>query len=151
MNVGFLSRLFVSEQAEGIWKLERSFYAVVIEDGRRVEIIIPTGFYTDFCSVPRIPFAYLLYGGKGNRAGLVHDALYSPWTKIIVRDMDKNETVEVTREWADDVLSAALKSCGIGAFARGMMWAGVRSFGWQFYKKPPLMEHGQELADNSAN
>ena len=55
--------------------------------------------------------------------------------------MDANKTFEVTRAWADDVLSAALKACGVGAFARGMMWAGVRSFGWRFYKKPPLIDY----------
>ena len=140
-TVGFLTPLTVTEMGEGIWQLAKPFYAIVQEDGQRVEIIIPEGFYTDFASVPRLPFAYLLYGGIGNRAGVVHDALYSPWTKIIVRDMDANKTFEVTREWADDVLSAALKACGIGPFARGMMWAGVHSFGWQFYKKPPLIDY----------
>lgn len=143
MNVGFLSPLSVTEMGEGIWRLDNPFYAVVVDGLTRVEIIIPEGFYTDFCSVPRLPFAYLLYGGKGNRAGVVHDALYSPWTRISVTVLEngKQKPYEVTREWADDVLSAALRSCGIGAFARGMMWAGVRSFGWRFYKKPPLVEY----------
>lgn len=146
MNVGFLSPLSVTEMGEGIWKLDNPFYAVVVDGLTRIEIIIPEGFYTDFCSVPRLPFAYLLYGGKGNRAGVVHDALYSPWTKIRVFTLEngKQKPYEVTREWADDVLSAALRSCGIGAFARGMMWAGVRSFGWRFYKKPPLVEYSED-------
>ena len=144
-TVGFLTPLTVTEMGEGIWKLANPFYATVQEDGVRVEIIIPAGFFTDFASVPRLPFAYLLYGGIGNRAGVVHDALYSPWTgiKVFILEGGKEKTFEVTREWADDVLSAALRSCGIGAFARGMMWAGVRSFGWRFYKKPPLVEYSE--------
>jgi hypothetical protein len=139
MKVLFLSRLSVTEVAEGLWSLDKPFYAIVEhKDGSRVEVIIPENFITDFCSVPRIPIAWLLYGGIGNRAGVLHDALYSAWKRIIVRNMETNTAYEVTRSWADDVLSAALVSCTVPAYKRGPMWAGVRVAGWRFFKKNPL-------------
>lgn len=139
MNVLFLNQLSVREIAEGVWQLNDPFYIIAVQkDGTRIEIIIPEGFITDFCSVPRIPFAWLLYGGIGNRAGVGHDSLYSAWDKIVVRNMDTNETFEVTREWADDFFSAALVTCGVPAYKRFPMWSGVRVAGWRYYKKNPL-------------
>jgi hypothetical protein len=112
----------------------------VDNDGQKVEIIIPADFVTDFASVPRLPFAYLLYGGIGNRAGVVHDALYSAWKRIQVFTLIEGVKVdyEVTRSWADEVLRSALQECGVGFFARNMMYSAVRLAGWKFYKKDSL-------------
>lgn len=41
-----------------------------------VTVIIPTGFVTDFSSVPRFPGAYWFAGGTGNRKSLPHDLGY---------------------------------------------------------------------------
>jgi hypothetical protein len=144
MNVEFGNKLSVMELAEGVWQLNTRFYCYVYEPDRRIEVIIPQGYITDFCSVPRIPFAYLLYGGVGNRAGVLHDGLYSAWDRVMVRDMDLNLPYVVDRAWADEVLAAGLKACGVGAFKRGMMYSGVRMFGWQFYKKKDLLNCGKE-------
>ena len=51
--------------------------------------VVPSGFITDFASVPRIPFAYMVTGGKAQAAAVIHDWLYS--------------THEVDRETADAV------------------------------------------------
>lgn len=76
---------------------------------------VPAGFNTDLASVPRLPLAYMLFGGIGDAAAVVHDYLYS--TKIVSRKM------------ADDVLSEAMAVSGIPAWKRGPMWLGVRLFG----------------------
>lgn len=142
MEVKFLSPLNVVEVTEGIWNLNKPFYCLVINGEQRVEVIIPDGFHSDFCSTPRIPFAYLLYGGIGNRAGVLHDALYSAWKKIAVFSLIDGVKVdyEVTRAWADEVLKAGLKECGVGFFARNMMYSAVRMAGWKFYKKDSLFK-----------
>ena len=135
MRVDFLSELDLREVHEGIWMYLNPFYTLItLDDGTKVEMIIPGGFVTDLCSVPRMPFAYLLFGGKGNKAGGVHDALYSPFKGISVVDIHSREPVEVTREWADAVLYAALEACGVG-WQAWWMYKGVRMFGWQFYKR----------------
>jgi hypothetical protein len=144
MKVSFLSPLSVTEIQRGdglaLWSLNKPFYCYVDNDGQKVEIIIPAEFITDFASVPRLPFAYLLYGGIGNRAGVVHDALYSAWKRIQVFTLIDNVKVdyEVTRSWADEVLRSALQECGVGFFARNMMYSAVRLAGWKFYKKDSL-------------
>jgi hypothetical protein len=135
MKVEFLNSLDMREVHNGVFELLTPFYAAItLEDESVIEAIVPRGFLTDLASVPRLPFAYLLFGGLGNKAGVLHDALYSPWPGIVVVNMHSREPVEVTREWADAVLYSALETCGVGWFARRMMYTGVRMAGWKFYK-----------------
>jgi hypothetical protein len=139
MKVAFLNRVTTTEFSEGLHVLEKPFYFLIEEEGKPiVEVTVPAGFVTDFCSVPRIPFAYLLFGNIGNRAGVAHDALYSPWNKIRVVDQKTQQFVAQDRAWADSVLGAALKECGVGWFARAMMVSAVRLAGWNFYKHTKL-------------
>lgn len=135
MKVEFLNNLDLRKRHDNVWELIAPFYAAIENDDETVvEVIVPREFLTDLCSVPRMPFSYLLFGGIGEKAGVLHDALYSPWPEIKVVDMHTREPVEVTREWADAVLYAALEACGVGWFKRWMMYKGVRIAGWQFYK-----------------
>lgn len=77
---------------------------------------VPTGFVTDFASVPRIaPLAFALCGGTSEEASVVHDYLYTTHT--------------TTREMADAVLREASAASGVPAWRRWLMWAGVRAFG----------------------
>ena len=76
------------------------------------EITVPAGFETDFSSVPRIPLAYWLTGGKAKKAAVVHDWLYSLGAG--------------SRIWCDDVYCALAKLGRISGWRRGLMWAGVR-------------------------
>ena len=39
-------------------------------------ICVPTGFKTDFASVPRIPFVYACWGNRAHHEAVVHDAMY---------------------------------------------------------------------------
>lgn len=135
MEVAFLSRLSCTELVDCNWSLNDPFYYLVKEGDNVYEIIVPQDFVTDFCSVPRIPFAYLLFGNVGNRAGLLHDALYSDWNQILVRGLVNQLPLMYDREWADAVLEAALKTCGISWAARHAMWLGVRSWGWNYFKQ----------------
>lgn len=84
--------------------------------------VVPTGFHTDLASVPRLPLAYLLFGGVGDAAAVVHDYLYT--------------TQQVSRKVADDVLAEAMKASGVAGWRRGPMWLGVRLFGGSHWEKP---------------
>jgi hypothetical protein len=84
--------------------------------------VVPTGFETDLASVPRLPLAYMLFGGVGDAAAVVHDFLYS--------------TQEVSREMADDVLEEAMRVSGVAGWRRYPMWFGVRLFGGSHWKRP---------------
>lgn len=76
----------------------------------------PQSFVTDFASVPRIVGAWLLYGGKGKRAAVIHDWLYS--------------TQMVRRSVADAVFKEALQASSYAGWEVGGMYAGVCLGGW---------------------
>ena len=82
-----------------------------------LSLTVPKGFSTDLASVPRLPGAYLLFGGKARRSAILHDYLYE---------------LRYPRDWADDVFRAAMVH-EVGAFARYVMWLGVRLGGGAYY------------------
>jgi len=93
-------------------------------------IVVPAGFKTDYASVPRILGAYLLVGGKGKRAAVIHDYLYSGG-------------LAVPRDVADRVFAEALLASGYEPWETGLMYAGVWAFGGFFYDKPNLPQEPQ--------
>ncbi|KRB73434.1 DUF1353 domain-containing protein [Noviherbaspirillum sp. Root189] len=121
MTSRFLTDLHLGISADGEHKRLDAPLVYESEVAGRI-FIVPTGFETDLASVPRLPVAYLLFGGVGDAAAVVHDYLYT--------------TQEVSRKVADDVLAEAMKVSGISAWRRGPMWIGVRMFGWLHYNKP---------------
>lgn len=130
MKVVFKTALRVEETENGFWELTTPFYVTVFRDAQTPEsfpthrIVVDNGFVTDFCSVPRMPFTYLLMGGIGNRAGVLHDWLYS---------IECREAIE--REEADAILKEALAVCGVSWGKRFLMHAAVRMFGAAYWKK----------------
>lgn len=102
-----------------IWVLDSNFrYKSTLLGG--VIITVPQGFRTNFASVPRLPFAYWLFGGVANKAAVVHDHLYSTGT--------------ISRAKADAVLREASKASGVSWFQRNSMWLGVRVAGSAHYR-----------------
>jgi len=85
-------------------------------------VLVPVGFYTDFASVPRVPLAYMFFGGKSHRESVIHDYLYR---------CDSVPVVE--RSVADSVFKEAMDCRGKGFFTRYAMFAGVRLGGWTAY------------------
>ncbi len=64
-------------------------------------IVVPKGFQTDFASVPRIPFAFWLFGAIGDEAACLHDYLYTEHTTRCGGD-------KIDRATADKVLRGAI-------------------------------------------
>lgn len=84
-------------------------------------IVVPTGFVTDFASVPRLPVTYALAGDTAHKAAVVHDWLYS--------------TGDFARNLADKVLKEAALTEGVPAWRAWLIYAGVRLGGGIFYGK----------------
>jgi len=121
MKVDFSSCLRVQDlEPDGQWCLLESLDAIVTnDDGTAVSLSVPPAFLTDFCSVPRLPILYELFGGVGRRAGALHDHLYS--------------TAQYPRLWCDQVLRAALIACGVDEGRAEAMYEAVRLFGASHY------------------
>jgi hypothetical protein len=116
----FLTKLRIEkadESDDGKWRLtEPLFYE---SDIAKQTIVVPAGFETDFASVPRLPFVFLLAGDCADEAAVIHDYLYS--------------SRMLPRATADAVLREASEVMGVPAWRRWMMWAGVRIGGASHY------------------
>lgn len=58
----------------GIWRVEKDF--VYQSDILSKTITVEAGFLTDFASVPRVPFAYWLFGDTTHKPPVIHDWLF---------------------------------------------------------------------------
>lgn len=95
-----------------IWCLDAP---LVYESDILGRIEVPKGFYTDLASVPRVPIAFMLFGGRAHREAVIHDYLY------------RIDACPVcTRKQADDTFFEAMEVREKGWFVRYAMWAGVR-------------------------
>jgi len=85
---------------------------------------VPAGFVTDFASVPRLPLAYLVGGGIGDAAAVIHDYLYQ------THDCkDRGE--------ADRVFREALTATGTATWRGQMMYMALRLAGSSSWKSGP--------------
>lgn len=80
--------------------------------------IVPSGFMTDFASVPRLPIAFLLCGDTASKPAALHDWLYTKGRN------GKHPVPD--RETADALLKEAAAVEGVPAWRAWMLWAGVR-------------------------
>ncbi len=111
----FLTKLDVSETGGGSWVLDAP---LVWDDGKR-RFTVPAGFVTDLDSVPRVPFAYLLFKGRARAAAALHDWLYCEGL--------------VSRSEADAVFLDAMQATGVAWRHRWPIWLGVRLFGRGYF------------------
>ena len=85
-------------------------------------IDIPTGFVTDFATIPKIGWSIINPIGKHSRAAIVHDFIY----------VSNKEG----RPWADAVFLEAMKISGTNWFTKYVCYWGVRLLGrkaWDSY------------------
>jgi hypothetical protein len=109
-----------SADGRGTWRLLTDL--VYESDLIGGTVTAPCGMVTDLASVPRLPGAYLLAGGLGHAAAVIHDALYTNHV--------------TTRTMADDVFYEALRVLGVSGFQAWLMWAGVRVGGGGSWDAP---------------
>lgn len=111
----FLTELETRRGNNGKWILTSDlvFYSAIL----RQQIIAKAGMESDYASVPRLPFAYLLFGGIAEEAAVIHDHLYT------------NNVSGITRKVADSIFEEAAASLKVAAWRRKPMWLAVRLFG----------------------
>lgn len=85
----------------------------------QASIVVPDGFVTDFASVPRVWFAYLLTGNTAHAPAVVHDYLY--------------RTRLYPRELCDKVFLEAMESVDVPEWRRNLIFSGVRLGGSVYY------------------
>lgn len=109
----FISDLVVQEMADGKKQLR---LPLIYQKGENA-FIVPTGFLTDFASIPRLPIIYLVFEGLANRAATLHDYLYS--SRGFSR-LQADQTflqamlVENTPKWKAYCAYYAVRLCGKG-------------------------------------
>ena len=85
----------------------------LIYDGARERFTVPSGFRTDFASVPHALTWLVPRTGKHNRAACLHDYL------------TRNPQI-VSRLDADRIFLRVLRELGVPLMRRRLMYAGVR-------------------------
>jgi len=83
--------------------------------GKYKDVEVPTGFVTDFASIPPIFFSVLRADGEYAYAAVVHDYLY--WMQ------------ERPREEADEILRLAMQDLKVGSVKLTAIYEAVRRFG----------------------
>lgn len=122
----FEDTLLVTPMADGKrWRVAQTF-RYETDAGLLVEI--PTGFTTDFASVPRFLWPIVPPFGKYTRAATVHDWLY---------DQHRKGLAHYSKAYADAVFLEALQDCGCGWWTSTVMWLGVRIGGRRAWKGKP--------------
>jgi hypothetical protein len=99
-----------TNDGRGTWRLTSPL--VYDSDAAGRVFVVPAGFETDFASVPRAMFAFVLCGDTAHAASALHDWLYTAHP--------------VTRDVADTVLREAAIASGVPAWRAALLWAGVR-------------------------
>lgn len=112
-----------AEQLNGVWRLlsPLRYQSALL----RAIIEVPAGFVTDFSSVPRIPFVYLLVGNTAHAAAVLHDYLY------------QFHLPGIDRALADSVFYEAMVAHGEPQWRAWTIWSGVRLAGGAAWQSGP--------------
>lgn len=90
--------------------------------GSGIFIDIPTGFYTDFASVPCCLWSIFPPDGQHGKAAVIHDYMYRRRCKF-------------SRILADAIFLDAMRSLKVPFWKRYTMYLAVRLFGWMSFNK----------------
>ena len=108
--------------SDTIWTYRNPFffYSEILD----CEIWIPSGFESDFASVPRVPFIYSVWGGRAHRESGLHDYLFR-----------KNSIPVVSFFTANAVFKEAMEYRKKPYYIRYPMYAGVCAGSYFCYHK----------------
>jgi len=101
------------------WRLLSPF-TYITDSG--IVLKVPSGYITDYASVPRLFWWLLPPDDTYTYAAVIHDYLYDLHHQGLIPHWD--------REDADRVLLEAMKTLGVSAWKRWVIYAGVRVGGW---------------------
>lgn len=93
------------------------------------EIWLPAGFESDGASVPRVPIAYWLYGGRAHREGFLHDFAFRKDSFPLFSFMEANQ-----------LFLEAMESRGKNVAIRYPMYWGVCIGSYLYYHKRSVFD-----------
>jgi len=103
------------------WVVRKEFFYDVGFEGSKDTIVVPSGFVTDFASVPRVLWSIFPKWGVYGPASIIHDYLYFSHEK--------------TREEADYIFYEGMLVLGIKKWKAKILYNAVKIFGKDNYKK----------------
>jgi len=115
--IKFITDLILKVVKDNAFELKEDFYVSIYAE----EVVVPEGFHTDLASVPRVPVIYWLVGGRGHKAAVLHDWLYT--------------TLMFDQETCDKLFYYALRASDISHALAWAMYKGVRIGGHTYYNK----------------
>lgn len=117
------------DQEDGIHALLLRDLVYTTLDGWR--IVVPTGFVTDFASIPRVLQVIIPPRGVYNRPAVVHDFLYNK------APIDPMTDKRCTQARADSIIKEACENCDNRTSQRWAIYLGLRAGGsvaWNNYR-----------------
>lgn len=117
----FTKPLIVKKVHGRWWEVSLGFTYYVGEEGSDDKIFVPTGFKTDFASVPRFFWRVIPPDGQYAQASVLHDFLY-------------NRKIRPRLE-CDQIFLESMEVLGVTWWKRKVMYRAVRLFGWVAFKK----------------
>lgn len=135
----------ISPIADGVYQLVETYTYQWKSKGTTWKIIIPKGYKSDGCSVPRI--AWTLSGitpdGLIRSAAILHDWLYDHAGRLPHGSFKRLEngvwidthTTFWKRKEADQFFANVMKASGVSKFKRRIAYLAVRMGGWTGWKK----------------
>lgn len=124
---GFFGGLWLWLTGTRQWEFNKDWY-FVIDD---VEYVIPKGFVFDGASIPKAMWAIISPTGVLLIGATIHDYMYQNG-KLLMRGKRKERIV--TRREADRIFRQVSIEVNGFSIVNWMAWAGVRLFGWMFFK-----------------
>ena len=108
-------QLITQAGIDGDWKTATLMEPLAYWSSKYLRIIkVPAGYKTDYFTVRRFMWWVFPRDGRGKRAAVIHDYIYT------------DKTHRFTRQQADAIFYEALRDCGVNAFSAYTMWVGVR-------------------------
>lgn len=118
----FTSALVVTPMDDGkSWKLVKPFDYELGEEGSGKKIEVPTGFITDFASIPRPMWVIYPVWGLYGKAAVLHDFMYATG-------------MPTKRAECDAIFLEAMGVLKVPWIRRHIIYRGVRLGGWLAWK-----------------
>lgn len=133
---GFIKPLVVTPLPDGkYWVTDRDLEYCVGTPNSSTRILVPSGFKTDFASVPRLLWPILPPIGKYTAAAVLHDWLYQHPQVFWVSQTESWHALDLNRQGCDAVFDEAMEVLEVSDWARRLMYRGVRLGGWMPWRK----------------
>ena len=111
------------EDIDGTWSMTAAplvFYSAEL----RGTVVVPTGFVTNFASIPSFLWGVMPKRGTHDWASVLHDAAYEGWLRT-----EDGQRIHLIKPLADRLFLEAMVVRGVGKHRRDLMYRAVRRFG----------------------